>query len=139
MKTRITILGFFFCIFAIADLKILNKTSEFKQLIAQSNVPVLVQFSAYWCNPCQKLKTMLTQIAQDYTDDQVILAYIDAYENKDLKTYLLGGYPTVRTFWQGAVASRYFVGTQETQFVTDFIDSLIANPSGEGDSGFCLP
>ncbi len=140
MKIKLSIFaGVFFCILASADFKILKNASEFKQLIQNSTVPVLVQFSAYWCGPCQALKTTFIEVADEYTDEQVILSYVDAYENPELKSYLQGGYPTTRTFWQGKLASQKFVGSEDIDFVRSFIDSVIADPSQSSDQNHCLP
>lgn len=108
----------------------LKNVQEFENLVKTSPVPVVVQFEAYWCGPCQQLKAMLTKIAPSYQDSQVRLAHVDAYLNKSLQVYLQGGFPTVRTFYHGALAKAAFVGSQEESFVRDFIDSVIHNPAG---------
>lgn len=136
MKRFISLAGFFFCFVALPDFKILNNGAEFRQLVKDSQVPVIVQFSAYWCNPCQNLKATFTTVAKDYTNDQVMLAYVDAYENAELKTYLLGGYPTTRTFFAGKLLAKKFVGSNTEAFVRDFVDSVIADPTTEALS-FC--
>jgi thioredoxin-like negative regulator of GroEL len=50
---------------------------------------------------------------------------VDAYVNSDLKKYLQGGYPTVRTFVQGQLGSHSFVGSKSESYVRQFIDSVI--------------
>ena len=129
MKTALAVLATtLFCFAGRADLKELKNAAEFRALVQQTKVPVIVQFAAYWCGPCQELKDMLTDIAPDYADDKVIVAYVDAYVNSELKSYLQGGYPTVRTFRQGKLASEKFVGSAPESFVRNFIDSVITAP-----------
>lgn len=137
MKRLMCLGGFFFCLLTVADFKILNNATQFRELINGASVPVIVQFSAYWCNPCQSLKATFTAVAKDYSDDQVIMAYVDAYENSELKTYLLGGYPTTRVFYQQQLLTKKFVGSNSQAFVHDFVDSVIADPTGLYDGSYC--
>lgn len=134
MKKVACLMSLLFCFVALPDFKILDNAAEFKAMVQESQVPVIVQFSAYWCNPCQALKATFTKIATDYTDDKVILAYVDAYENTELKTYLLGGYPTTRSFFNGKLLSKKFVGSNSEQYVRDFVDSVIEDPT---NANFC--
>ncbi|MBI1860075.1 MAG: hypothetical protein HYR96_04040 [Deltaproteobacteria bacterium] len=130
-------LGFFFCLAAMADFKILNNAAEFNSLVQTAEVPVVVQFSAYWCGPCQELRATFSEVAHEFTDNQVILAYVDAYENPELKSYLQGGYPTVRTFTHGKLAEKSFVGSNTTEYVRSFIKSAIGAQDDAPIGGFC--
>lgn len=116
------------CSFSAAALKELDTAAHFQQVIsgAKSDLPVMVLFSAYWCGPCQRLKaTVRDEVAGNYTDDQILICYVDAYVNSSLKQYLMGGYPTARVFRNGQVQSEYFVGSKSAGYVNDFVSSLI--------------
>lgn len=117
---------FVFSGLAFAELKELANAEEFETAIQEAKVPAIVQFSAYWCNPCQKLKKTLIDVSANYQDDQVLIYYVDAYVNSSLKKYLNGGYPTTRVFSQGKMGAQ-FVGSKSASFVTSFIDSAIQN------------
>ncbi|BBM84312.1 protein disulfide isomerase family protein [Candidatus Uabimicrobium amorphum] len=67
----------------------------------------------------------MVNVAANYSDDQVLIATVDAYVNSELKEYLLGGYPTVRTFSKGKVGGESFVGSKDEGFITAFIDRTI--------------
>jgi putative thioredoxin len=69
--------------------------------------PVLVDFFATWCGPCQMLKPLLEKLVQEY---DFILAKVDIDENPDLaQTYGVQGVPDVRIVVEGQV-SEGFVG-----------------------------
>lgn len=42
------------------------KDGNFEQEVLLSSVPVLLDFSAEWCSPCQKLVPILEEIASEY-------------------------------------------------------------------------
>lgn len=58
-----------------------------------------------------------------------MIATVDAYVNSELGGYVLGGYPTVRTFSKGKVGGKSFVGNKPESVVVDFIDSVIGSNS----------
>jgi len=67
----------------------------------------------------------LVNVATNYSDEQILLATVDASKNSELKKYLLGGYPTVRVFSKGKVGDKSFLGNKPEHFVKDFIDSIV--------------
>jgi len=125
MKTILLMIGIISAISSQGAFLHLNSSQDFRNLVSSSNVPVVVQFSAYWCQPCQNLKAAFNQVAGSFSDSQVRLAVVDAYINSDLQQYLQGGYPTVRTFNGGSLTSKSFVGSKSSSYVRRFIRSLI--------------
>lgn len=109
---------------AVAELKELANAQEFEQAISEAKVPVVVQFSAYWCNPCQVLKQTISDVSQNYSDDQILFYYVDAYVNSSLKKYINGGYPTTRAFTQGKMGLS-FVGSKSAGYVRNFVSDVM--------------
>ena len=133
MKHFIALFGVFFAFSASAALVELDSAQEMENLVATSSVPVVIQFSAYWCGPCKVLTSTMQRVAQSYDSNEVILAKVDAHVHSSLRKYLMGGYPTVRVFNNGQVnPTKYFAGSQTESMVRDFIDGAIDNPMGRG-------
>jgi len=103
----------------------LRTAAEFNSLVTSAAAPVVVAFSASWCAPCKRLKPNLVAVAAMYETDQVVMAVVDADKNSSLRKYLLGGYPTVRTFRGGAVASENFVGYQTATSIKRFVENVV--------------
>lgn len=41
--------------------------SDFEQRVLNNNLPAVVKFSASWCNPCKRIKTIIDQVASKYS------------------------------------------------------------------------
>lgn len=70
------------------------------------NLPVMVDFYADWCGPCQIAAPIIERLAGEY-QGKAIVAKLDVDDNNDLaRKYGVQSIPTVLTFKGGQVAEK---------------------------------
>ncbi|MBD0268225.1 MAG: tetratricopeptide repeat protein [Cyanobacteria bacterium Co-bin8] len=97
--------------------------ATFAEAVLQQSfqTPVLIDFFAQWCGPCQILKPILEKLAQEY---DFVLAKVDIDQNSALaSTYKVEGVPDVRIAMQGQV-DKGFVGVLTEPQIRDFLGRL---------------
>ena len=106
---------------------------NFAQVVESSQrVPVLVDFWADWCQPCQTLTPLLTKLAQEYRGG-FILAKINADAEQALAAHFrVRSLPTVMVVWQGQIVEQ-LVGLQPEAAYRQIIDQCGAAPEASGD------
>lgn len=73
---------------------------NFKEEVLESKVPVLVDFWATWCGPCQMMLPIVDELAGEVTDAKVCKINVD--EEKELaKEYRVMSIPTFIAFKDG--------------------------------------
>lgn len=106
-------------------------------LEASHEVPVLVDFWAPWCGPCQTLGPLLESLAQESAGD-FLLAKVDIDQNPAIAGSLgVQSIPFVMAFRDGAIVNQ-FVGAQSEAVVRQFLERLLPDQAdrlvGEAES-----
>ncbi len=79
---------------------------DFKNEVLDAEQPVLVDFTAGWCQPCKMVDPIVKQLAQDW-DGKVKVVKLDADQNPNLlMQYGVLGIPTLMLFSGGQVKER---------------------------------
>lgn len=77
---------------------------NFKEEVLDSKVPVLVDFWATWCGPCQMLLPVIEELADEVTDAKICKINVD--EEMDLaKEFRVMSIPTLIVFKDGKKVS----------------------------------
>ncbi|KJS35963.1 MAG: thioredoxin [Hyphomonas sp. BRH_c22] len=97
---------------------------EFDNVIATSDVPVVVDFWAEWCGPCKQMSPHLEAVSEDMAG-KVKVAKINVDENPMVASkYGVRGMPTLMVFKDGKVAATH-LGAMSKQAITDWIKQSI--------------
>jgi putative thioredoxin len=95
---------------------------------ASNTTPVLVDFWAPWCGPCQTLTPMLERLADDY-GGRFRLAKVNTDEQQDLATHFqVRGIPMLMLVHKGEVAEQ-IVGAQPESAIKALLDKYVQGAS----------
>ncbi|MDD5906192.1 MAG: thioredoxin [Clostridiales bacterium] len=87
----------------MAEIKLTDQ--NFEQEVLHADMPVLVDFWASWCGPCQMLAPVIAEIAEEYAG-KVKVGKVNVDEQPNLANrYGIASIPTVMLFKNGEVVN----------------------------------
>jgi thioredoxin 1 len=79
--------------------------ANFTDLVLKSEVPVLVDFYADWCGPCQRLAPVLEELAAESSNARIVKVDVD--RNPSLAAeYRINSIPSLKVFKNGKIAGQ---------------------------------
>ena len=92
--------------------------------VLKSNIPVLVDFWASWCGPCQMLAPTIEQLAKEY-DGKIKVCKVNVDDESALASQnAIVSIPTVIMFSDGKVVEK-MVGAHAIDDYQDMIEKYI--------------
>ncbi len=87
-------------------MSVLHLTKDnFNEEVLGSKMPVLVDFWATWCGPCQMIGPVIEEIAGEVTDAKICKVDVDA-EPELARKYKVLSIPTLMVFKDGELVRR---------------------------------
>jgi thioredoxin 1 len=98
---------------------------SFEQEVLKSNVPVLVDFWAAWCQPCRQLAPTVESVAQKYEGKAKVVKLNVDDNSQTAARYGIKGIPTLIVFSGGSEADR-MVGATSKENISRMIDRVLS-------------
>jgi len=96
---------------------------NFDQEVLKSNVPVLVDFWAPWCGPCQMMGPIIKELAEA-VGDKAKVGKVNVDENAAVSSqYEIMSIPAIKIF-KGGVVVKEFVGVQVMESLKKALEEL---------------
>ena len=94
---------------------------NFEEEVIKSEMPVLVDFWAAWCGPCQMLAPTIDELAAELTEAKVCKVNVD--ETPELASrYKIMTIPSLLVFRNGEVVNRS-IGVKTKKEIKEFIEA----------------
>ncbi len=104
--------------------QMLIRERDFEEKVLKSELPVLVDFWAPWCAPCQALNSVLEELEKTY-EGRIRVAKVNVEENPQLPALLgVRSLPSIFFFSKGAVVAN-LVGLINLDKVKKLVESWI--------------
>ena len=105
---------------------------DFQNLVLEKSInkPVLVDFWADWCQPCQTIMPMLAKLAEEY-DGKFELAKVNADQEQELAAHFgIKSLPTMKLFYQGQIVDEKLGAVPESE-IRAMLDKHIVSESDQ--------
>jgi len=106
----------------------INRTADFDRLIAESSVPVVVDYWAPWCGPCRMVAPELAKVAARQAG-RILVVKVNTDALPDLgERYRIMSIPTMALFVGGREVKRT-VGARPAPDIEAFIQQATSAPT----------
>ena len=105
---------------------------NFQNLVLEKSInkPVLVDFWADWCQPCQTIMPMLAKLAEEY-GGKFELAKVNADQEQELAAHFgIKSLPTMKLFYQGQIVDEKLGAVPESE-IRAMLDKHIVSESDQ--------
>ena len=99
------------------------ESNNFDQIIENTSQPVLVDFWAAWCGPCQVLGPTIDELAEDY-DGKAVIGKVNVDDNPGLaQRFGVRSIPTLLFFKDGKPVGQ-IVGVASKVKIANVLDEI---------------
>jgi len=97
---------------------------NFDQEVLKSDIPVLIDYWAVWCGPCQIQDPIVEEVAKELSG-KVKVGKLNVDENPNIsQKYMVMSIPTLMIFKSGTIVKQ-FIGVQSKQTILSELNKLI--------------
>lgn len=97
---------------------------NFSEEVLKSQKPVLVDFWAEWCVPCQIIAPILEEVAEEF-GEKIKIGKLDVDKNPLISaTFSINAIPALILFRNGEVTKK-FVGVQSKEAIEESVKSIL--------------
>jgi|SRR5262245_32915348 len=101
--------------------------SNFEAEVLKSAQPVLVDFWAEWCGPCQRLAPTVESLAEQYQDKAKVVKLDVDQNNNSATSFGVRGIPTLILFRDGQEVERIVgVPSNPKAFISEMLDKHLS-------------
>ena len=91
---------------------------NFEEEVLKSDVPVLVDFWAPWCGPCQMMGPITDELAKEF-GDKAKIGKLNVENNKEMASqYGIMSIPAIKIFKNGEIVKE-FIGVQNKETLAE--------------------
>ena len=97
--------------------------NNFEQEVTKSDKPVLVDFWAPWCGPCQVMGPIISELAKEF-EGKIKIGKMNVDENSHIaEEYAIMSIPALKIFKGGKVIKE-FVGLQAKEILKTELEKI---------------